>query len=161
MIIHVAEASIFPVFARRLDDARTIERPTRSSGGVRQPDGRRWLTDDRRASGEVDARPTRARANEAEESRACEGERRRRTEAMAEEATPTRNTARGSLGRLIGRKRRAEKTFEVGCAGDERRRRGGFFGNFPYPYMNGLLHLGHAFRCPSWSLRPLSQVEGR
>jgi len=20
-----------------------------------------------------------------------------------------------------------------------------FFGNFPYPYMNGLLHLGHAF----------------
>ena len=22
---------------------------------------------------------------------------------------------------------------------------GKFFGNFPYPYMNGLLHLGHAF----------------
>lgn len=20
-----------------------------------------------------------------------------------------------------------------------------FFGNFPYPYMNGMLHLGHAF----------------
>ena len=20
-----------------------------------------------------------------------------------------------------------------------------FFGNFPYPYMNGLLHLGHGF----------------
>lgn len=22
---------------------------------------------------------------------------------------------------------------------------GKFFGNFPYPYMNGMLHLGHAF----------------
>lgn len=22
---------------------------------------------------------------------------------------------------------------------------GKFFGNFPYPYMNGVLHLGHAF----------------
>lgn len=28
------------------------------------------------------------------------------------------------------------------CAGEVAEK---FFGNFPYPYMNGLLHLGHAF----------------
>jgi len=35
-----------------------------------------------------------------------------------------------------------DKTFEVdaGVAGDEK-----FFATFPYPYMNGLLHIGHAF----------------
>lgn len=69
---------------------------------------------------------------------------------MAEEATPTRNTARRDL--LVDLQHRAqkkwaeEKTFEV----DAPEMRDGvevekFFGNFPYPYMNGLLHLGHAF----------------
>ena len=29
-----------------------------------------------------------------------------------------------------------------------------FFGTFPYPYMNGLLHLGHAFSLSKvWNLR--------
>ena len=35
---------------------------------------------------------------------------------------------------------------------------GKFFGNFPYPYMNGLLHLGHAFslsKVPSCTLQRL------
>ena len=32
---------------------------------------------------------------------------------------------------------------------------GKFFGNFPYPYMNGLLHLGHAF-----SLSKVSSIRG-
>eukprot|EP00891_Asterochloris_glomerata_P006901 jgi/Astpho2/6901/fgenesh1_pm.00106_%23_9_t len=37
-----------------------------------------------------------------------------------------------------------EKTFEVQApASGENVQK--FFGNFPYPYMNGLLHLGHAF----------------
>jgi len=32
----------------------------------------------------------------------------------------------------------------LGTAGQECPE-GKYFGNFPYPYMNGLLHLGHAF----------------
>jgi leucyl-tRNA synthetase len=36
--------------------------------------------------------------------------------------------------------------FEVDApAGGEPVPEGKFFGNFPYPYMNGVLHLGHAF----------------
>ena len=39
----------------------------------------------------------------------------------------------------------------AGCwAGEECS--GKFFGNFPYPYMNGLLHLGHAFSLSKVSL---------
>ncbi len=33
---------------------------------------------------------------------------------------------------------------------------GKFFGNFPYPYMNGLLHLGHAFSLSKVHLYSLS-----
>ena len=33
-------------------------------------------------------------------------------------------------------------TLVAGYAGEKVQK---FFGNFPYPYMNGLLHLGHAF----------------
>ena len=35
-------------------------------------------------------------------------------------------------------------SLSVVCAG-ETWDAGKFFGNFPYPYMNGMLHLGHAF----------------
>ena len=35
-------------------------------------------------------------------------------------------------------------SLSVVCAG-ETWHAGKFFGNFPYPYMNGMLHLGHAF----------------
>ena len=35
-------------------------------------------------------------------------------------------------------------SLSVACAG-ETWDAGKFFGNFPYPYMNGMLHLGHAF----------------
>ncbi|CAI7887242.1 unnamed protein product [Closterium sp. NIES-53] len=42
-----------------------------------------------------------------------------------------------------------EKVFEAaakeGAAAGSGPRHDRFFGNFPYPYMNGLLHLGHAF----------------
>ena len=34
------------------------------------------------------------------------------------------------------------KAFEVNADAEKKIK---FFGNFPYPYMNGLLHLGHAF----------------
>ena len=62
-----------------------------------------------------------------------------------------KNTARRDL--LLELQRRAqgkwarEKTFEVDApkASDGEGGRDKFFGNFPYPYMNGLLHLGHAF----------------
>lgn len=38
------------------------------------------------------------------------------------------------------------KLFEVDAPkGGEPVPEGKFFGNFPYPYMNGVLHLGHAF----------------
>ncbi|MEW5307124.1 MAG: hypothetical protein WDW36_009540 [Sanguina aurantia] len=39
------------------------------------------------------------------------------------------------------------KVFEVNAPlpGEEPPAGGKYFGNFPYPYMNGLLHLGHAF----------------
>lgn len=38
------------------------------------------------------------------------------------------------------------KVFEVDAPkGGEPVPEGKFFGNFPYPYMNGVLHLGHAF----------------
>ena len=37
------------------------------------------------------------------------------------------------------------KVFEVDAPGDGGNEGEKFFGNFPYPYMNGLLHLGHAF----------------
>jgi valyl-tRNA synthetase len=40
----------------------------------------------------------------------------------------------------------AAKVFEVDAPEEPRRDASEkFFGNFPYPYMNGLLHLGHAF----------------
>ena len=41
----------------------------------------------------------------------------------------------------------ASKIFEVNAPapGAPRNPAGKFFGNFPYPYMNGMLHLGHAF----------------
>lgn len=39
-----------------------------------------------------------------------------------------------------------EKVFEADAkAGGDRSTGDRFFGNFPYPYMNGLMHLGHAF----------------
>ena len=40
-----------------------------------------------------------------------------------------------------------DKVFEAKADGDAEGQaaRKKFFGNFPYPYMNGLLHLGHAF----------------
>ncbi|BDA46666.1 Leucine-tRNA ligase, cytoplasmic [Coccomyxa sp. Obi] len=39
-----------------------------------------------------------------------------------------------------------EKIFEANAPAEgEEALEGKFFGNFPYPYMNGLLHLGHAF----------------
>lgn len=39
-----------------------------------------------------------------------------------------------------------EKIFEADAPeGGEPLPEGKFFGNFPYPYMNGVLHLGHAF----------------
>lgn len=39
-----------------------------------------------------------------------------------------------------------EKIFEVNAPeGGDPLPEGKFFGNFPYPYMNGVLHLGHAF----------------
>ncbi|PNH02764.1 putative leucine--tRNA ligase, cytoplasmic [Tetrabaena socialis] len=42
-----------------------------------------------------------------------------------------------------------EKVFEAnapaGESGEGEEARPKFFGNFPYPYMNGMLHLGHAF----------------
>jgi hypothetical protein len=31
------------------------------------------------------------------------------------------------------------------CRAGQEAPEGKFFGNFPYPYMNGLLHLGHGF----------------
>nr|CAB3457538.1 unnamed protein product [Digitaria exilis] len=37
------------------------------------------------------------------------------------------------------------KVFEADPGGGPPRPGEKFFGNFPYPYMNGLLHLGHAF----------------
>ena len=48
-----------------------------------------------------------------------------------------------------------DKVFEATADGDAggKAARKKFFGNFPYPYMNGLLHLGHAFT--------LSKVGGR
>jgi len=40
----------------------------------------------------------------------------------------------------------AEKVFQVDApAPGQKDTQGKFFGNFPYPYMNGVLHLGHAF----------------
>ena len=40
----------------------------------------------------------------------------------------------------------AVKVFEVDAPEDgEPVPEGKFFGTFPYPYMNGVLHLGHAF----------------
>lgn len=39
----------------------------------------------------------------------------------------------------------AEKAFEADAGDDPGTIETKFFGNFPYPYMNGLLHLGHAF----------------
>ncbi|KAG2497803.1 hypothetical protein HYH03_004074 [Edaphochlamys debaryana] len=38
-----------------------------------------------------------------------------------------------------------EKIFEANAPGEGEPARPKWFGNFPYPYMNGLLHLGHAF----------------
>ena len=40
---------------------------------------------------------------------------------------------------------RESKVFEVNASTKEDEKTIKFFGNFPYPYMNGLLHLGHAF----------------
>ena len=37
------------------------------------------------------------------------------------------------------------KAFECDAPKDGEAAKPKFFGNFPYPYMNGLLHLGHAF----------------
>jgi len=37
------------------------------------------------------------------------------------------------------------KVFEVNAPAEGEAVSGKYFGNFPYPYMNGLLHLGHAF----------------
>ncbi|QDZ20137.1 leucine--tRNA ligase [Chloropicon primus] len=37
------------------------------------------------------------------------------------------------------------KTFECNAPAEGEEAKPKFFGNFPYPYMNGLLHLGHAF----------------
>ena len=34
---------------------------------------------------------------------------------------------------------------DLHCVAGQDAPEGKFFGNFPYPYMNGLLHLGHAF----------------
>ena len=39
----------------------------------------------------------------------------------------------------------SEKAFEATAGDDPGTLDTKFFGNFPYPYMNGLLHLGHAF----------------
>ncbi|CAG9463515.1 unnamed protein product [Pedinophyceae sp. YPF-701] len=39
----------------------------------------------------------------------------------------------------------AERIFEAHAPVDGNAPEGKFYGNFPYPYMNGLLHLGHAF----------------
>ncbi|KDD74490.1 hypothetical protein H632_c1278p1, partial [Helicosporidium sp. ATCC 50920] len=39
----------------------------------------------------------------------------------------------------------AEKIFEANAPAEGCVDGGKFFGTFPYPYMNGLLHLGHAF----------------
>ncbi|KAG6554492.1 hypothetical protein Mapa_003870 [Marchantia paleacea] len=37
------------------------------------------------------------------------------------------------------------KVFEVDAPSESAKEGEKFFGNFPYPYMNGLLHIGHAF----------------
>ena len=66
------------------------------------------------------------------------------------DAGANKNTARRDtlleLQRIAQEKWHTEKTFEVDApsAGDGAKQEK-FFGNFPYPYMNGLLHLGHAF----------------
>jgi hypothetical protein len=38
---------------------------------------------------------------------------------------------------------------------------GKFFGNFPYPYMNGLLHLGHAFSLSKVRAATVSELQVR
>ncbi|KAL3702157.1 hypothetical protein R1sor_020179 [Riccia sorocarpa] len=38
-----------------------------------------------------------------------------------------------------------KKVFEIDAPSSSAKEGEKFFGNFPYPYMNGLLHLGHAF----------------
>ena len=43
------------------------------------------------------------------------------------------------------RKWQQERSFEEDADNDTTPSNGKFFCNFPYPYMNGLLHLGHAF----------------
>ncbi len=50
----------------------------------------------------------------------------------------------------------AALTLVAGHAGEKVQK---FFGNFPYPYMNGLLHLGHAFSLSKVSV--LHQLRGR
>ncbi|GMH38163.1 hypothetical protein BSKO_06047 [Bryopsis sp. KO-2023] len=59
------------------------------------------------------------------------------------------NTSRRDLLLEIQNARQKEweskKAFEVDVPADGKCVNGKFFGNFPYPYMNGLLHLGHAF----------------
>ena len=37
------------------------------------------------------------------------------------------------------------RCLDLHCVAGQDAPEGKFFGNFPYPYMNGLLHLGHAF----------------
>ena len=70
---------------------------------------------------------------------------------MSAPADAPRNTARRDL--LLDLQRRAQarweetEAFEVDAPAraSEAESEAKFFGNFPYPYMNGLLHLGHAF----------------
>ena len=40
---------------------------------------------------------------------------------------------------------RAERAFEAEAGAEHSTNGQKFFGNFPYPYMNGLLHIGHMF----------------
>ena len=60
-----------------------------------------------------------------------------------------KNTARRDLLLKIQDESQAKwkssKAFEVTAPKDGEPVKEKFFGNFPYPYMNGLLHLGHAF----------------
>ena len=66
------------------------------------------------------------------------------------DAGANKNTARRDtlleLQRIAQEKWHTEKTFEVDApSASDGAKQEKFFGNFPYPYMNGLLHLGHAF----------------
>jgi leucyl-tRNA synthetase len=90
--------------------------------------------------GAAKAAPTKGKGGKAEEKKAGKGEEK---EEKKEGKGSARRDALLEIEAKVQKEWAEAKVYEVDAPKDGKGEK--FFGTFPYPYMNGVLHLGHAF----------------